>query len=181
MKDFYASFKKSRWFPLATGIVMIIFGILCISNPSARMEMVATYLGLAVLLYGFVMILSGILTREDGKAGFTNIAFGVVLAVLAVIIFANKSLIGKYLPTLTGFIMILIGGADLFRAVVLLKNGVKTWWIGAIPALIVLVLGFIFLLSPGYVGQTIGIFTGLGLIVTGVSGLIHFIQFNKEK
>ncbi len=179
MKNLYASFKKSRWFPLVVGIISILFGILCLTNPQAKMESIALYIGLAVLLYGLFAILLGVLNKEDKKVRLSNIVFGLVFVILAIIIFANLSLIGKYLPTLVGFIFILVAIADLIRSVTLLQNGLKTWWMSALPAIVVLVLGFIYLLKPGYVGSTIGIFTGITLLINGVSGLINFVQFKK--
>lgn len=179
MKNLYASFKKSRWFPLVIGIISIVFGILCLTNPQLKMESVALYIGLAILLYGLLAIVLGVLNKEDKKLRLSNIVLGLVFVILAIVIFVNLSLIGKYLPTLVGFIFILVAIVDLIRSFALLKNGLKTWWLSALPAIIVLVLGFIYLLKPGYVGSTIGIFTGITLLINGVSGLINFVQFKK--
>lgn len=159
MGNLYASFKKSRWFPLVVGIISILFGILCLANPQAKMESIAMFIGLAVLLYGLFAILLGVLNKEDKKLLLSNIVFGLLFVILAIIIFANLALIGKYLPTLAGFIFILAAIVDLIRSITMLKNGVKTWWISAMPAVVVLVLGFIYLLNPGYVGSTTAAFT----------------------
>ncbi len=179
MKNLYASFKKSRWFPLVIGIISIVFGILCLTNPQIKMESVALYIGLAILLYGLLAIVLGVLNKEDKKLRLSNIVLGLVFVILAIVIFVNLSLIGKYLPTLVGFIFILVAIVDLIRSFALLKNGLKTWWLSALPAIAVLVIGFVYLLKPGYVGSVIGIFTGITLLINGVSGLIGFVQFKK--
>ncbi len=179
LKELYASFKKSRWFPLVIGILLIVFGFLCITHPKAEMQKIALYLGLAILLYGLFAIVVGYLNRKDKKRCTADVVFGVVLIIIAILDFVNLPLIGKYLPTLAGFAMILCAIADLFRAAVLWKNGNSSWWVGAIVALAVLVIGFIFLLKPAFVGQTIGMFTGVALLLNGISGLISFAQFGK--
>lgn len=179
MKNMYASFKKSRWFPLVIGVLSIVFGILCLTNPAAKMETIALYIGLAIAAYGLFSCIVAILNRDNKKRLASNLILGIILIILAILVFANLSLVGKYLPTVVGFVMILSGIVDLFRSIVLLKNGVKSWWLSAIVAAVVLVLGIIFLLNPGFVGQTIGIFAGIALIINGVSSLINFVQFKK--
>ncbi len=179
MKNMYDSFKKSRWFPLMIGVLSIVFGILCLTNPAAKMETIALYIGLAVAAYGLFSCLVAVLNRENKKLLASNLILGIILIVLAILVFTNLTLVGKYLPTLVGFVMIISAIANLFRSVVLMKNGVKGWWIGAIVAAVVLVLGIIILLNPSFVGQTIGIFTGIVLLVNGISSLINFVQFKK--
>ncbi len=179
MKSMYASFKKSRWFPLVIGVLSIVFGILCLTNPASEMETIALYIDLAIAAYGLFSCIAAILNRDNKKRLASDLILGIILIVLAILVFANLALVGKYLPTVVGFVMIISGIVDLFRSIVLLKNGVKSWWLSAIVAAVVLVLGFIFLLNPGFVGQTIGIFTGIALIINGVSSLISFVQFKK--
>ena len=179
MKNMYESFKKSRWFPLVIGVLSIIFGILCLTNPTATMESIALYIGLVIAAYGLLSCLVAILNRDNKKLLTSNLIPGLVLIVVAILVFANLSLVGKYLPTLVGFVVIVSAIVNLFRSIVLMKNGVKGWWIGAIVAAVVLVLGIIILLNPGFVGQTLGIFTGIALVINGISGLINFVQYKK--
>ena len=47
--------------------------------------------------------------------------------------------------------------------------------ISVVPA-----LGFVFLLKPGFVGQTFGVYAGITLLLLGVTNLIHFAQFGKK-
>ncbi|MBQ6756033.1 MAG: hypothetical protein IJP43_03690 [Oscillospiraceae bacterium] len=37
-----------------------------------------------------------------------------------------------------------------------------------------------FLLFPGFVSQTFGIFAGIAMLINGASGLISFFQMRKE-
>jgi len=177
MKEFYESFKKSKWFPLVIGVASFILGILFLANPSREMKNNALFIGIAILVYGVLVILAGLKNRASKKAFATNMVVGAACVVAAVAVFANLELIGKYLPTLFGFLMILTGLRDLISSVALLKSGLKNWWLAALPAVVVLVLGFIFLLAPGFVGKSFGIFTGITLLVNGVSSLINFTQF----
>ena len=179
MKKLYASFKKSRWFPLVVGLVSIVFGILLLLTPQARMENIALFIGLAVALYGLFSVVVAIMNRDNKKLFLTDLLFGIVLIVLAILVFANLALIGKYLPTLVGFLMILSSLAEIVRSFSLKSGGLKSWWLGIVPALIVLILGFVFLLKPGFVGASFGIFTGITLVINGIAAVVNFFQLKK--
>ena len=179
MKKLYASFRKSRWFPLVVGLVSIVFGLLLLLVPQAKMESIALFIGLAVALYGLFALLVAFMNRDNKKLFLTDLLFGIVLAVLAILIFANLALIGKYLPTLVGFLMILSSLAEIFRSISLKSAGLKSWWLGVIPAAVVLILGFVFLLKPGFVGTSFGIFTGITLVINGIAAVVNFFQLKK--
>lgn len=177
LKESYESFKKSRWFPLIIGVVCVVFGIMCLANPEAKMETIAMIIGIAILLSGVLQILTGLVARADKKALIADLIIGAVLITLAILIFVNLELMGKYLPTIFGFMMVLSGLPELFRSIVAMKSGAKTWWISALIAAVVLVLGIVFIANPGYVGKAIGIFTGIVLLLNGISKLISFLLF----
>ena len=179
MKKLYASFKKSRWFPLVVGLVSIVFGILLLLTPQAKMENIALFIGLAVALYGLFSVVVAIMNRDNKKLFLTDLLFGIVLIVLAILVFANLALIGKYLPTLVGFLMILSSLAEIVRSFSLKSGGLKSWWLGIVPALVVLILGFVFLLKPGFVGASFGIFTGITLVINGIAAVVNFFQLKK--
>ena len=119
------------------------------------------------------------MNRDAKKLFLTDLLFGVVLIVLAILIFANLALIGKYLPTLVGFFMILSSLAEIVRSFSLKSSGLKSWWLGIVPALIVLILGFVFLLNPGFVGASFGIFTGITMVINGIAAIVNFFQLKK--
>ena len=181
MKKLYASIRKSRWFPLIKAIFSIVCGVLCLMNPHAQMEKLAIYAGVGLVIYGLCRIVAGILTKNNRKMRIVNGTIGAVAVILAIADFANLSLIAKYIPVLAGFVMILCGITDLVRALVLLKNGGSRWWIGAVVSLIVLVLGFVILLKPSLVGSAFGVFMGISMLITGVSGIVAFAEYSKDR
>ncbi len=161
------------------GIFFLVIGIICVMNPHIQMESMAFYIAIIFIIYALFQIFAGLLTKDNQKLRVLHIAAGAVVLVCAIFIFANLELIGKYLPSLIGFFMILSSGSSLFHSLILWKNGESGWWLGAVLAAIVLVLGFVFLLSPGFVGKSFGIFTGVTLLINGTSNLISFMQLKS--
>lgn len=143
------------------------------------MESIALFIGIAIALYGLFSVVVAIMNRDNKKLFLTDLLFGIVLIVLAILVFANLALIGKYLTTLVGFLMILSSLAEIVRSFSLKSGGLKSWWLGIVPALIVLILGFVFLLKPGFVGASFGIFTGLTLVINGIAAVVNFFQLKK--
>lgn len=143
------------------------------------MESIALFIGIAIALYGLFSVVVAIMNRDNKKLFLTDLLFGIVLIVLAILVFANLALIGKYLPTLVGFLMILSSLAEIVRSFSLKSGGLKSWWLGIVPALIVLILGFVFLLKPGFVGASFGIFTGITLVINGIAAVVNFFQLKK--
>lgn len=143
------------------------------------MESIALFIGIAIALYGLFSVVVAIMNRDNKKLFLTDLLFGIVLIVLAILVFANLALIGKYLTTLVGFLMILSSLAEIVRSFSLKSGGLKSWWLGIVPALIVLILGFVFLLKPGFVGASFGIFTGITLVINGIAAVVNFFQLKK--
>lgn len=180
MKEALVSFKNSKWFPLAMSVLSVVLGIILILNPQLNMESVALYAGVMFLIYGIFQVCCGILMKGSTMFRVCAVILGACMIILAIVVFANLALIGKYLPTLAGFFMIISAISYLLPSFALLKDGIKTWWFGALPAIILLVFGLVFLLLPGFVGQAFGIFTGIAMLINGASGLISFFQMRKE-
>ncbi|MCR4578047.1 MAG: DUF308 domain-containing protein [Clostridiales bacterium] len=179
MKKSFSSLKESKWYPLIIGILSIVLGIICLLNPSISMESIALVAGIVFLLFGILQVINGLRVRDNKALRICTIALGAILIVLAILDFANLKLIGKYLPTLAGLFMIVSAVTSLVSLYALMKNGCKNWWYGALPVLVLLVLGCIFLFKPGFVGETFGVFSGIALLVNGVSNLISFAQTKK--
>ncbi len=166
---------------MISGVLSVIFGILCLISPQAKMESIALFAGIAMLIYGGIHLLTGLNTKKNKQLRLTRIVLGIVIIVLAVLVLANLALIGKYLPVLVGFVLIINSLTELFRSVTAMKTGLKNWWFAALLSLIVLVLGFVILLNPGFVGQAFGIYVGLTLLVNGIANLISFAQYRKNE
>lgn len=176
MKELYKSLKKSKWFPLVVGVLFIAIGIIGLLNPHGKMETIALIIGVGFAVYAVFHVVAGLRAKENKKVRILHFVGAGIVLVLAILDFVNLALIGKYLPTLVGFFMIACAAYDLFHCVILWKNDEKNWWIGAVLDLIVLILGVIFLLKPGYVGQAFGIYAGITLLITGISSLLTFLQ-----
>jgi len=179
MNSVFDSFKKSRWFPLIIGILLIILGVICVANPAMSLKTIAIYIAVTMIVYAVVEIIAGLLSKDNKKDLALKLITAVILIVIATLTFANMSMVGKYLPVFVGFFMFICGIIDVIYSLVLLKNKRPLWWSALALGAIIIVLGLIFIMKPGFVGQFFGILTGIGLIVIGVSNVLQFILLKK--
>lgn len=122
MKELYTSFRKSRWFPLITSIVSIFLGIVCLMNSQLQMKKLAMYAGVGFLIYGACRMFAALLIKDNKKQKILNAVIGIVVILLSILDFVNLDLVGKYIPVLAGFVMIVCGITNVFRSLVLLKS-----------------------------------------------------------
>ena len=53
------------------------------------------------------------------------------------------------------------------------------WSLLGVLAVIVLILGSVFLLKPGFVGASFGIFAGITMVINGIAAFVNFFQLKK--
>ncbi len=176
VKETYESFKKSRWFPMIIAIACIVFGILCLANPEGSLQSIALFIGIAILLSGLVQILTGIVSRADRKILISSLIIGAILVTLAIVIFVNIEVMGGYIPVIFGIMMILGSLPDIFRSITAVSSGAKSGWVGLVIALVVAGLGIFMIVQPGTVGKAFGIFSGIVLIIYGLSNLVNSLM-----
>ena len=179
MKNLYFSFQESRWFSFTIGILSIVLGFILLLAPQLEMEKIALYMGIIILIYGVVRLITGFVAKTDQKQKIINIIIGALAVILAIVDFANLSLVGKYLPAPAGFFMAICGIVNLVRSLGLLKNKVNNWWIGAVISVIVLILGIVIVTNPGFAGSSFGVLLGITALINGVSNLASFAGYQN--
>ncbi len=171
-------FKKNALGRLIVAVVTLILGIFTLLNPAIPLEGYVLFLAVALLLIGAVYILasfSGLKNSESKGAAMVSIVFGVVVIVLALVIFASKATIAKYLPVFYGFTLMLGGISVAYNA--FRQKAINTLWkVNLAVGVVVAVLGVFILANPGFAGKTLGIWFGLGLALRGAAGILEFVK-----
>ncbi len=171
----------SVWMNLIIGVVSLIAGVIGLLTPQMRMGSFVLIIGVALCVFCLCSIVLGVLGRGFRRFYSTCIAEGLIAVVLGVLAFCFMDLLAKYLPTLLGFVLIVVGIAQLVRSLLLGKRGWKQWWLGVIVAVLLIVVGLFALLRPTFTGKVIGVVMGLAAVVNGVSNLIAFVTVIRKR
>lgn len=173
------TFPRILW--LASGILLVIAGIWCLCTPGQVVADIAYILGAFTLISGVLSLAAYLLSGAGTLGGGWMLADGLITVLLGVLLLANQWLVASLLPYVfsvwIGFsgITRLILGADLR------KVGSRRWWLMTLEGAICLAFGLLSLFRPVTSAVAIGIFSGIFLILSGISILNDFFWIHRIK
>lgn len=170
--------KRAKLVTSLWAALLIVLGIFLLINPDVVLIVVCRLIGLALLIYGVVLIISSIMAgspKERQQAGFfavSSMVFGIVLVAIGIFIFIRPGTIVGFVSILFAIILFTYGVHDIIEMQYLFRYQDVRWWISLIGAIVTIALGLIILLNPFGSAAVLMQITGIGLIFTGVSGIL---------
>lgn len=175
MKD---ELKKTTSKNMITSIIILIFGIFIFLKPDTTIKSISFLLGIILLMTGLNSIVSAFNNKTNPNQ--LNIAIGVIVIVMALVLFLNPTVIASIIPLLIGIYMIFSAALKL-QYLYVLKTLTKNWDISVvITTIIVLILGVLLIFNPfkGVIAITklIGIF----LFVFAILDIANNINIKRK-
>ena len=165
------------WMPLVRGILLVLFGIIMIVNPSS------TLLGLIWLL-GIYWIVDGGFSIFEGLRGHTEksrvwmIVSGIFAILAGIIILINPVLAGlaggAFISTLIGIAVVANGLMLIFVG----RDGEWTWW-GLIMGILYVIFGILIFANPLATIATLVWLFAFWTLVAGVIAIIMAFRLRK--
>lgn len=151
-------------------LLFIAVGALMIWAKADAMELVVKIVAAFMLAAGLVSFVVGYKRKSDGimpLASF-NALTNMVIAVL-LLLFAG--FVARFISYLIGIVLVSFG---VFQLMVLssVRKDVKVGFYAYLLPLLVLLSGLFIFFYPGLLGQSIGLFAGIAMILYGISELI---------
>jgi uncharacterized membrane protein HdeD (DUF308 family) len=162
------------------GILMIVMGMFCLSNPFAASLSVQVLAAIGFFLAGIMNIMMGIRNQEDtGMTRFMTVLLGIVLIYLAISLVKNP-LAG--LISLTLAVALLILAMGVVRIMIALGMRPMQGWIWILISGIVSVLlaVMVFMNMPEIAIGFLGILLGIDLIMSGVSSVFMAFALRSQ-
>jgi uncharacterized membrane protein HdeD (DUF308 family) len=154
---------------LIQGILILLFGILALSNPETAIKLLIRVFGLVITITGISLIVLNRHKTEENVATTFWFYFGVISVVIGLIFIINPRFIASFFFILIGFIALISGVLNIWRQVQL-NEGFKS------PAFIkngiAVLFGLLILLYPFEGAEAATIVTGIFAIIYGISALI---------
>lgn len=160
----------SRFSAPIRALLFIALGVLMIVAKADAMQMVVKIVAAFVLAAGIVSMVVGFRQKKDGTMSL-SLFNAVVNIVIAVLLFLFSGFVARFVSYLLGFVLF---GFGLFQLSVLLsaRKSVKMGFGAYILPAVVVLAGLTISIYPKMLGQSIGLFAGIALIVYGVSEFI---------
>lgn len=163
-------------FAAVTGILTMILGVLCMLSPDMDMSGLALYIGLLFLVFALLLFTACIIARDDRSMQPAHCLAGSLLLAAAIPLLVFQYTDGRYLLCIIGFLMIVYAVSDLLFLEAMAGHGRPVRRSRTVLTVFQLFLGFAFLLLPARIKEYLGLFTGLALMIPGLSMLIGSLK-----
>lgn len=168
-----ATYWLAILFYFVCGLLLLLFPNLALSIANFALAAVLCVIGVKCI----VTYLRG--SVLDGVLG-VQLALGLVLICLGLLLFINPMFLGSLLPFLWGVALLTGGFGKVQMSVDLKRIGDKHWWITLIGAVLSFVMGILAITSPVFLAAIITQFIGVSLMVEAVLDLVSFLTINKK-
>ena len=152
----------------ATGILLIILGLIVLALPLAGLIAVSLLTGFGVALLGIGLLIFGYRDMKESTAlGIIELILGIIALILGIGFMVNPALfsfVAGLIIYIAGLFLVIVGLVAIFTSKGARWSGVVTLIIG----LIYLVLGYL-VSDPFY----LGILIGLWLLIVGIMTMLQ--------
>ena len=173
-------YKRMIWYSIGTALITIITGIVLLLVPELSGKVLGIIVGIIFLIEGINSIYK-YFHREGAKLYNLNLVFGVIYAVLGVVIILVPSSVVEFITICLGIYMIANGASKVNYALWLKRGNEDSWLITLATGILVAIVGVLVIFNP-FASLTLTKLAGAFLIITGILDFMDTILFkNRSK
>ncbi len=162
-----------------SSILFCFFGLLLIFYPEISVTMIGTLIGVSMIFFGIVKII-GYFSKDLFRLAFQyDLAFGILLIVLGVIVLTKPDKIISFLCVALGIAILADGLFKIQISVDSKSFGIDRWWLIMIAAVLTVFIGLLLIFRPENAALTITMMVGIGLVLDGIMSLITVLSTVK--
>lgn len=173
-------YKRMIWYSIGTALITIITGIVLLLVPELSGKVLGIIVGIIFLIEGINSIYK-YFHREGAKLYNLSLVFGVIYAVLGVVIILVPSSVVEFITVCLGIYMIVNGASKVNYALWLKRGNEDSWLITLATGILVAIVGVLVIFNP-FASLTLTKLAGAFLIITGILDFMDTILFkNRSK
>ena len=173
-------YKRMIWYSIGTALITVITGIILLLVPELSGKVLGIIVGIIFLIEGINSIYK-YFHREGAKLYNLNLVFGVIYAVLGVVIILVPSSVVEFITICLGIYMIVNGASKVNYALWLKRGNEDSWLITLATGILVAIVGILVIFNP-FASLTLTKLAGAFLIITGILDFMDTILFkNRSK
>ena len=175
-----SSETPTRNYPLIVGgVLLILFGLLCLFFPGATLMSIALMAGVGFLFAGIMDIVTYARDREVlGLSGWF-LAYGILDVVIGLMFIVHPVATATIIPWLIAAFIIVFAVFEIVESVAMRKAGSSLWGWVLVSGILSGILGVLFFTMPILFAYYIAFFAllrGVGLIIFGLSYKTTFLS-----
>lgn len=173
-------YKRMIIYSLLTALLTIIMGIVLLLLPNATNKVVGIIVGIIFLIEGINSVYK-YFHREGAKLYNLNLIFGVLYALLGVVIILYPFTVVEFVTVCLGIYMIINGASKVNYALWLKRGNEESWLITLATGILIAIIGILVIFNP-FASLTLTKLAGAFLIITGILDFMDTILFrNRSK
>lgn len=173
-------YKRMIIYSLLTALFTIIMGIVLLLLPNATNKVVGIIVGIIFLIEGINSVYK-YFHREGAKLYNLNLIFGVLYALLGVVIILYPFTVVEFVTVCLGIYMIINGASKVNYALWLKRGNEESWLITLATGILIAIVGILVIFNP-FASLTLTKLAGAFLIITGILDFMDTILFrNRSK
>ena len=165
-------------YSIVTALATVIVGIVLLLLPEATNKVVGVASGIIFLLAGINSIYK-YFHRDGAKIYSLNLIFGVLYAILGVVIILYPFTVVEFVTVCLGLYMIINGASKINYALWLKRGTEDSWLITLATGILVIVVGILVIFNP-FASLTLTKLVGAFLIITGILDFMDTILFKSR-
>ena len=164
---------------VVSSILFCIFGLLLIIFPEISVSLIGTMIGVSMILFGIIKII-GYFSKDLFRLAFQyDLAFGILLGVLGLIVLLRPEMMMNFLCVALGIAILADGLFKIQISVDSKAFGITNWWLILIAALLTGCIGLALIFRPADAVMTITTMVGIALLLDGIMSLITVLSTVK--
>ena len=160
-------------------LLFCALGIFLMAKPESSVRMLCVLMGTMLILYGIIKV-SGYFTRDAFCLAFQfDLAFGVLMAAVGVIIIVRRNLVVNLIFGIFGVLILADALFKIQMSIDAKKFGLSLWWRILLMAILTGVLGVLLLIRPFEAAEVMMILVGVSVLFEGILNLCVVIYTVK--
>lgn len=158
---------------------LCLFGALLIIKPDLSLTVFSVLVGAAMIAFGVIRII-GYLSRDLYRLAFQyDLAFGLLLVVLGVLVLLQPEMITRTLFIAIGISFLTDGLLKIQISLDARSFGIRQWWLILVIAVLSAAAGLIMIFRPTDSARFLTMFFGVSLILDGILNLATVLSTVK--
>lgn len=156
-------------------VMLCVLGIVLIAVPDFSAALLCWIGGLLLILFGLVKIL-GYCSKDLYRLAFQyDLAFGILLIALGIILIFRSEFMMNVICILLGICILADALLKIQISIDSKAFGIRRWWLILIVAIITGMIGFLLVLRPSESTEIVMLLLGMTLITEGILNLITIL------
>ena len=159
-------------------IVLFALGFFLVIYPELSQLIICKAVGIALCVWGVLRLITYFSMAKEEIFGSFGLVQGISLLAFGLFFVMKPEVIAMFFGTILAIVIIIDGILKLQYGIEFYLMKADKWWIEAVVAAFMVVMGVIALFNPFDSSVALMIFIGIVLMVEGVSDLISIIRIS---